>query len=100
MIFINVDIANGITKIWKPTVDYEDPVNWDTGYVPSSVDIVMFQAETAVPVVLPSVGISVCEMLLPLDGQLILEPNASIIISSSSKDTGGCIGQSKLPIVY
>lgn len=76
-------------------MDFEDPVNWDVGHVPSSVDIAVFQSDTAVPIVLPSIGINVCEMLLPLNGQLIMEPYADLIISASSKDTGGCTGQSK-----
>lgn len=86
--------ANGLTKQWTPNVDFEDPNNWDAKHVPSSVDVTVFQEDTVVPVVLPSAGINVCELVLPVNGQLILEPNANIVVSTSSKDAGGCTGQS------
>lgn len=88
-------VANGSVKKWTPNVDFEDPVNWDANRVPSSVDVTVFQEDTAVPIVVPAAGINVCEMVLPVNGQMVLEPNAEIIISASSKDTGGCTGQSE-----
>lgn len=87
--------ANGATKRWTPNVDFEDPVNWDAGRVPSTVDVAVFQENSAVPIVVPAAGIDVCEMVLPVNGQLILEPNSHVTVSASSKDMGGCTGQSE-----
>lgn len=81
-------------------MDFEDPLNWDVERLPSFMDVTVFQEDTAVPVVLPSAGINVCELVLPVNGQLILEPNANVIISTSSEDTGGCKGQCKLSAGY
>lgn len=88
-------VVNGSVKKWTPNVDFEDPVNWDANQVPSSVDVTVFQEDTAVPVVIPAQGINVCEMVLPVNGQLVLEPNAKIVISASSQDTERCPGQSE-----
>lgn len=90
-----IDPADSVTKRWTPNVDFEDPNNWDANHVPSSVDVAVFQEDTAVPVVLPTIGVDVCELLFPINGQLILEPNAKIVIHSSSQDAGGCMGKSK-----
>lgn len=76
-------------------MDFEDPSNWESHRVPSSVDIAVFQEDMVVPVVLPTIGIDVCELLFPINGQLILEPIAEILISASSQDVGGCTGQSE-----
>jgi len=76
-------------------VDFEAPRAWDTGHVPSSVDVAVFQEDTSVPVVVPAAGVDVCEVVLPVNGQLILEPNARVVISASSQAMGGCTGQSE-----
>lgn len=85
-----------MTKKWTPNVDFEDPGNWDAGRVPSAVDVAVFQEDTPVPVVLPVAGVDVCELVLPANGQLILEPNGRVVVFASSGDVaGGCTGQSK-----
>ncbi|XP_022181081.1 protein amnionless [Myzus persicae] len=85
-------VVDAVAKQWTPNVDFEAPRNWDAGHVPSSVDVAVFQENTLVPVVVPATGIDVCEVLLPFNGQLILEPNARVVISSSSQAMGGCTG--------
>ncbi|XP_050428952.1 protein amnionless [Adelges cooleyi] len=84
-------------KSWKPSVDFEDSVNWNLGKTPSSVDVAVFQEDTAVPVVLPSVGVDICALILPNNGQVILKPNAVITVSASlpsySAEGIGCTGQ-------
>lgn len=77
-------------------MDYEDRVNWDAGRVPSFTDTAIFPTDTAVPVVVPSAGVHVCRMVLPANGQLILEPDAEIAISASPAD--GCTGESEYNI--
>lgn len=94
MVFSDYTVES-VTKRWMPNVDFEDPINWDMEHVPSSVDMAIFQEDTVVPVVLPSTGVDVCEIILPVNGQMVLEPNTNLVISASSKDTGGCTGQSE-----
>lgn len=89
-------MAGSMAKRWMPDVDFEAPRNWDAGHVPSSVDVAVFQEDTLVPVVVPAAGVDVCEIVLPVNGQLILEPNARVVISASSQAMGGCTGQSEL----
>lgn len=85
--------VDGLVKQWTPNVDFEAPRNWDAGHVPSPVDVAVFQKDTLVPVVVPAAGVDVCEVVLPFNGQLILEPNARVVISASSEAMGGCTGQ-------
>lgn len=84
--------VDGAVKLWTPNVNFEDPANWDTGHVPTFEDTAVFQADTAVPIVIPSAGVSVCQMILPATGQLIFESYTDIIAESSA-DT--CTGQSE-----
>ncbi|KAE9544834.1 hypothetical protein AGLY_000376 [Aphis glycines] len=93
LLFSGKAVAGGVAKRWTPDVDFEAPRNWDAGHVPSSVDVAVFQEDTLVPVVVPAAGVDVCEIVLPVNGQLILEPNARLVISASSQAMGGCTGQ-------
>ncbi|XP_027849123.2 protein amnionless isoform X2 [Aphis gossypii] len=93
LLFSGEAVAGGVAKRWTPDVDFEAPRNWDAGHVPSSVDVAVFQEDTLVPVVVPAAGVDVCEIVLPVNGQLILEPNARLGISASSQAMGGCTGQ-------
>ncbi|XP_050539492.1 protein amnionless isoform X2 [Daktulosphaira vitifoliae] len=65
--------------------------------MPSSIDVAIFQEDTSVPVVLPSVGVDVCQMILPSNGELILEPNSAFTVSTSVSNeafgNSGCTGQ-------
>lgn len=90
---------DGVAKQWTPDVDFESPRNWDAGHVPSAVDVAVFQKDTLIPVVVPAVGVDVCEVVLPFNGQLILEPNSRVVISASSQAMGGCTGQSEYNIM-
>ncbi|XP_026813735.1 protein amnionless [Rhopalosiphum maidis] len=93
MSFSGGAVHGGVAKRWTPDVDFEAPRNWDAGHVPSSVDVAVFQEDTLVPVVVPAAGVDVCEIVFPVNGQLILEPNARVVISASSQEMGGCMGQ-------
>lgn len=73
-------------------MNFEDPVNWDTGRVPTFEDTAVFPADTVVPIVIPSTGVSVCQMVLPATGQLLFDPN-TVITAESSADT--CTGESE-----
>ncbi|VVC37695.1 Amnionless [Cinara cedri] len=94
LLSFSAGVADGATKKWTPNADFEDPGNWDAGRVPSAIDVVAFQEDTAVPVVLPSARVDVCELVLPVNGQLVLEPNSRVFFSASSGNaTGGCTGR-------
>lgn len=74
-----VGLTEALYKQWIPDTDYENKTNWDKGDVPCGSDIVQFSAQRKVSVFVKSTH-AVQDMLLPVDGELILNSGAGFYV--------------------
>lgn len=83
-----VGAANALYKQWIPDTNYENQTNWDHGAVPCGNDIVKFPALRKVSVFVETTH-AVQEMILPVDGEFILNSGAGFyVVSGRDPDCG------------
>ncbi|XP_050097258.1 protein amnionless [Anopheles aquasalis] len=75
------------TKVWLPTVDITQGVNWEAGHFPSSGDAIVFPTKLNGLIALPPSLLSVSQLVLPQNGALLL-PEDSFILSLVSQQAG------------
>ncbi|NWS73625.1 AMNLS protein, partial [Crotophaga sulcirostris] len=79
--------AAAVYKQWIPNTNFETPSNWDKGRVPCASDTVHFEKNKVISVFVRSPHV-LTDMLLPLDGELLLAPGAGFAASDGSWDPG------------
>ncbi|XP_007951316.1 protein amnionless [Orycteropus afer afer] len=72
-------------KFWVPNTDFDDPTNWSQNRTPCAGATVEFPADK-VASVLVRASHRVSELLLPLDGELILVSGAGFSTPSTTSD--------------
>ncbi|XP_019494847.1 PREDICTED: protein amnionless isoform X3 [Hipposideros armiger] len=72
-------------KIWVPNTDFDTAANWSQNRTPCAGAAVEFPADKMVSVLVRE-GHSIANMLLPLDGEFILDPGAGFSASDTSSD--------------
>ncbi|KAM7155252.1 protein amnionless [Molossus nigricans] len=79
------ELTGAAYKIWVPNTDFETADNWSQNRTPCAGAVVEFPADKMVSVLVRERH-SVSDMLLPLDGELILAPGAGFSAPHSSLD--------------
>ncbi|XP_038133348.1 protein amnionless [Cyprinodon tularosa] len=80
--------ANALYKQWIPNTNYENKTNWDKGDVPCGSDIVQFSSQRKVSVFVET-NHAVQEMMLPMDGEIILNSGAGFyVVAGQDPDCG------------
>lgn len=79
-------------KIWVPNTDFDTAANWSQNRTPCAGAAVEFPADKMVSVLVRE-GHSIANMLLPLDGEFILDPGAGFSASDTSSDPDCSAGE-------
>ncbi|XP_068803218.1 protein amnionless isoform X2 [Struthio camelus] len=79
--------AVAVYKQWLPNTNFETASNWDKDRVPCASDVIHFERDKVISVLVKS-GHSVTDMYLPLNGELILASGAGFAAFDSSWDPG------------
>ncbi|XP_074512670.1 protein amnionless [Sebastes fasciatus] len=90
LFFCLIGAADALLKQWIPDTNYENKTNWDTGAVPCGNDIVQFLSGRKVSVFVEDAH-AVQEMVLPNDGEFILNKGAGFYVVSG-RDPGCGVG--------
>ncbi|KAM6202691.1 protein amnionless [Rhynchocyon petersi] len=70
-------------KVWVPNTDFDDASNWSQNRTPCAGTAIEFAADKMVSVLVrASHGVS--DVLLPLDGELVLDPGAAFTASGAT----------------
>lgn len=88
LLFSLVGAASALYKQWIPNTNYENKTNWDKGAVPCGNDRVEFLAQKKVSVFVETMH-AVQEMILPVDGEFILNPGAGFYVVSGKDPSCG-----------
>ncbi|XP_008592082.1 PREDICTED: protein amnionless, partial [Galeopterus variegatus] len=72
-------------KIWVPNTDFDAATNWSQNRTPCAGGAVEFPADKMVSVLVRE-GHAISDMLLPLDGELVLATGAGFSASGSVSD--------------
>ncbi|XP_006839678.1 PREDICTED: protein amnionless [Chrysochloris asiatica] len=78
-------------KLWVPNTDFDDDANWSQNRTPCAGATVEFPANKMVSVLVRG-GHSVSDLLLPLDGELILDSGAAFSASVATWDPDCSVG--------
>ncbi|KAK5614271.1 hypothetical protein CRENBAI_004242 [Crenichthys baileyi] len=81
LIFCLAGATNAFYKQWIPDTNYENKTNWDKGDVPCGSDRVQFSSQRKVSVFVETTH-AVQEMMLPMDGEIILNSGAGFYVLS------------------
>lgn len=81
LVFFLVGATNALYKQWIPDTNYENKTNWDKGDVPCGNDRVQFSSQRKLSVFVETTH-AVQEMLLPIDGEIILNSGAGFFVIS------------------
>ncbi|MEQ2178955.1 hypothetical protein GOODEAATRI_019519 [Goodea atripinnis] len=73
--------THALYKQWIPDTNYENKTNWDKGDVPCGSDRVQFSSQRKVSVFVETTH-AVQEMMLPMDGEIILNSGAGFYVFS------------------
>ncbi|KAI5745397.1 hypothetical protein M8J76_010706 [Diaphorina citri] len=81
------------TKLWiGPSTNFDNPRNWDHRQKPSSSETIVFNGSYNLPIEFPVGKMKACEVILPMNGEIIMPSNA--IMSIGGEDgTSRCSGQ-------
>ncbi|KAF7202206.1 protein amnionless [Nothobranchius furzeri] len=89
LLFCLARATNAIYKQWIPDTNYENKTNWDKGDVPCGNDRVHFSSQSKVSVFVETMH-AVQEILLPINGEFILNPGAGFyVVSGQDPSCGG-----------
>ncbi|XP_006879246.1 PREDICTED: protein amnionless [Elephantulus edwardii] len=72
-------------KVWVPNTDFDDASNWSQNRTPCAGATIEFPADKMVSIWVRT-SHSVSDMLLPLDGELILDSGAAFSTSGTTRD--------------
>ncbi|XP_003726480.1 protein amnionless [Strongylocentrotus purpuratus] len=84
-------VCYGDTKTWQQDVNFGNPTNWDKGRVPCASDSIKFPE--SVSVVFMQTNSTLKEILLPLNGALVLDNNVRIAFTDDSSVQPECTGE-------
>lgn len=89
-------ISDADTKLWiGPSTNFDNPRNWDHRQKPSSSETIVFNGSYNLPIEFPVGKMKACEVILPMNGEIIMPSNA--IMSIGGEDgTSRCSGQGKV----
>ncbi|XP_032338619.1 protein amnionless isoform X3 [Camelus ferus] len=82
-------------KLWVPNTDFDDAANWSQNRTPCAGAAVQFPADKMVSVLVRE-GHSISDMLLPLDGELVLASGAGFSAKDPSSNLDCSTGASAL----
>lgn len=78
-------------KRWLPNTNFENDVNWKNGRLPCHNDHILFPEET--PPVFVQINTTLVEIILPMNGELILGSDVSLSFPLSVDNDSTCPGE-------
>ncbi|XP_054758732.2 protein amnionless-like isoform X1 [Lytechinus pictus] len=84
-------VCHGDTKTWQQDVNFGNPNNWDKGRVPCASDSIKFRE--SVNIVYMQTNSTLKQILLPLNGALVLDKNLKLAFTDDSSVQPDCTGE-------
>ncbi|KAF4524648.1 hypothetical protein B566_EDAN013758 [Ephemera danica] len=91
--YIIIGISTATIKTWYPNTNFWNPENWDLKRSPCRSDLVQFPATAEVAVSLHAGTTALREIVLPINGELVLAEGQLLVTGLSGTTSAGCPGE-------
>ncbi|XP_058511472.1 protein amnionless isoform X1 [Ochotona princeps] len=88
-------LAQAASKLWVPNTYFDDATNWSQNQTPCAGGAAQFPADKMVSVLVRGSHL-LSDLLLPLDGELVLDSGAGLSAADAGSDPGCGLGASAL----
>nr|XP_003463178.1 LOW QUALITY PROTEIN: protein amnionless [Cavia porcellus] len=93
-------LAQAAYKIWVSNTDFDTDTNWSQNRTPCAGDTIQFPADKMMSVLVRG-SHAVADLLLPLDGELVLAPGAGFSAAPAPADLhSDCSPSSGVPVFF